>query len=72
MTFWRTSLSGSHTSEPTVSFRYRTKGAIYEMRTDLTRGDDDVDLVKEFADLSGNIETDKVSPWFMYAVRGTN
>jgi hypothetical protein len=38
----------------------------------LTGGEDDNDLVKEFANLYGNTETDKASAWYMYAVRGTN
>jgi ribonuclease HI len=46
--------------------------AIYEVGTDLTGGEDDNDLVKEFANLYGNIVTDKASGWYMYAVRGTN
>ena len=46
--------------------------AIYEVGTDLTGGEDDDDLVREFANLYGNIVTDKASGWFMYAVRGTN
>jgi ribonuclease HI len=46
--------------------------AIYEVGTDLTGGEDDNDLVKEFAKVYGNIETDEASGWFMYAVRVTN
>jgi ribonuclease HI len=38
----------------------------------LTGGADDADLVTEFANLYGNIETVQASPWFMYTVRGTN
>ena len=46
--------------------------AIYEVGTDLTSDEDDDDLVREFANLYGNIVTDKASSWYMYAVRGTN
>jgi hypothetical protein len=46
--------------------------AIYEVGTDLTGGEDDNDLIKEFVNLYGNIVIDKASGWYMYAVRGTN
>ena len=46
--------------------------AIYEVNIDLIGGEDDHDLVKEFANLYGNIETNKAFGWCMYAGRGTN